>query len=126
MDAYKSSRIKGYKSDKEIWNKLCEIHKSSQYIREQKKYLLVVKYASFKMEPYENVDKMYCRFIEIIKNHELLGKEYCLDKKNRKILNTLPKEWKTKIIAIEQVKNLNFVPIDPLVNSLTSYELKIK
>ncbi|KAL3498469.1 hypothetical protein ACH5RR_041201 [Cinchona calisaya] len=78
------------------------------------------------MEPHENIDKMYCGFNDIIKELEALGKEYSLSKKNRKILNALSKEWEAKTIAIEEAKNLNFMPIDSLINSLTSYELKLK
>ncbi|KAL3507226.1 hypothetical protein ACH5RR_032608 [Cinchona calisaya] len=78
------------------------------------------------MEPHENIDKIYCRFNDIIKDFETLGKEYSLGEKNRKILNALSKEWEAKTIAIEEAKNLNSMPIESLINSLTSYELKLK
>ncbi|KAL3503834.1 hypothetical protein ACH5RR_033675 [Cinchona calisaya] len=77
------------------------------------------------MEPHENIDKMYCRFNDIVKDLEGLGKEYSLGEKNRNFLNTLPKEWKPKSIAIEESKNLNSMPIESLINSLTSFELKM-
>ncbi|KAL3520312.1 hypothetical protein ACH5RR_018461 [Cinchona calisaya] len=78
------------------------------------------------MEPHENIDKMYFRFNDMVKDLEGLGKEYSLSEKNRKILNALPKEWEPKSIAIEESKNLNSMPIDSLINSLTSFELKLK
>ncbi|KAL3527708.1 hypothetical protein ACH5RR_012364 [Cinchona calisaya] len=78
------------------------------------------------MEPHENIDKMYCRFNDIIKDLETLSKEYSLGEKNRKILNAISKEWDAKTIAIEEAKNLNLMPIESLINSLTSYELKLK
>ncbi|KAL3538028.1 hypothetical protein ACH5RR_001394 [Cinchona calisaya] len=78
------------------------------------------------MEAHENIDKMYCRFNDIVKDLEGLGKEYSLGEKNRKILNVLPKEWESKSIAIEESKVLNFMPIDSLIDSLTSFELKMK
>ena len=53
---------------KEIWDKLREIHEGSDTIREQKKSSQVVKYENFKMEFHENIDKMYYRFNDIIKN----------------------------------------------------------
>ncbi|KAL3513390.1 hypothetical protein ACH5RR_026107 [Cinchona calisaya] len=74
------------------------------------------------MEPHENIDKMYFRFNDM----EGLGQEYSLGEKNRKILNALPKEWEPKSSAIEESKNLNSMPIDSLINSLTSFELKLK
>ena len=78
------------------------------------------------MRPHENVDKIYCRFSDIIKDLELLGKEYILNEKNRKILNVLSKDWESKVMAIEEVKDLNSISIEFLINSLTSYEQKLE
>ncbi|KAL3509740.1 hypothetical protein ACH5RR_029141 [Cinchona calisaya] len=77
------------------------------------------------MESHENIDIMYYRFNNIIKDLERLGKEYSLVEKNGKILNSLLKEWEAKSIIIEEAKNLNSTPIESLINSLTSYELKL-
>ena len=44
------------------------------------------------MEPHENIDKLFYRFNDINKDLETLGKEYSSGERNRKILNTLPKE----------------------------------
>ncbi|KAL3516452.1 hypothetical protein ACH5RR_023354 [Cinchona calisaya] len=126
LDANESTRVKGCILAKEIWDKLKEMHEGSDDVREQKKSLLVAKYESFKMEPHENIDKMYCRFNDIIKDLEVLGKEYSLGEKNRKILNALSKEWDAKTIAIEEAKNLNSMSIELLIHSLASYELKLK
>lgn len=78
------------------------------------------------MESHENIDKMYYKFNDLIKNLEVLEKEYSLGEKNRKFLNTLSKDWESKVTAIEEVRDLNFLPIESLINSLTSYELKFK
>ncbi|KAL3529338.1 hypothetical protein ACH5RR_008660 [Cinchona calisaya] len=77
-------------------------------------------------KPHENIDKMYCRLNDIIKDLEALGKEYSLGEKNRKILNALSKEWEAKRIAIKEAKDLNSMPIESLINSLTFYEFKLK
>ena len=50
------------------YDKLKEIHEDSVDIREQKKSLLVTTYESFKMELHEKIDKIYCRFNDIIKD----------------------------------------------------------
>lgn len=44
LDANESSRIKVCKTAKQIWDKLKEIDKSSDDIKEQKKSLLVTRY----------------------------------------------------------------------------------
>ena len=56
----------------------------------------------------------------------MLKKEYSLGEKNRKILNTLTKDWESKVTVIEEAKDLNSMPIESLINSLISYELKLK
>ncbi|XP_071903977.1 uncharacterized protein [Coffea arabica] len=78
------------------------------------------------MEPHENIDKMYCRFNDLIKDLEVLEKDYSLGEKNRKILNALSKDWESKVTSIEEAKDLNTLSIESLINSLTSYELKLK
>ena len=82
LNSNESIRVKGCRSAKEIWDKLREIHEGSENVREQKKSILVTKYESFTMEPHENVDKMYCRFNDLIKDLEVLEKEYSLGEKN--------------------------------------------
>ena len=49
-----------------------------------------------------------------------------MGEKNRKILNALSKDWESKVTAIEEVKNLNFMSIESLINSLTFYELNLE
>ena len=71
-----------------IWRNLLSKHS----VKEHKKSLLVTNYESFKMESHETIDKMYCKFNDLIKDLETLGKEYTLGEKNRKILNILSKE----------------------------------
>lgn len=41
------------------------------------------------MEVHEGIDKMQCRFNDIVKNLKAFDKEYSLDEKNRKILSAL-------------------------------------
>ena len=92
LNANESTWVKGCKTAKEIWDKYKEINEGSDSVREETNSLLVIKYKSFKMEPHESIYKMYCRFNDIIKDLEVLGKEYIISEKNRKILNVLSKD----------------------------------
>lgn len=69
---------------------------------------------------------MYYRFKDITKDLEALDKQYSLGEKNIKVLNILPREWETKDTNIEEAKNLNTILIESIVNSPTTYELKLK
>ena len=89
LDSNESIKVKVYRSAKEIWNKLKEIHEGSENVREQKKSILVTKYELFKMESHEHIDKMYCRFKDFIKNLEVLEKKCSLGEKKHKNLECL-------------------------------------
>ena len=78
------------------------------------------------MESHEKIDKIYYKFNDLIKDFEVLREEYFLGEKNKKILNVLSKDCESKVTAIEETKDLNLMPIESLINSLTSYELKLK
>lgn len=91
-----------------------EIHEGSEDIKEHEKYLLAIKYESFRTEPHEDIDKIYYRFSDIIKDLETLGKIYSPLEKNRQNLNALPKEQETKVMAIEEAKNFNLCLLNHL------------
>ncbi|KAH9744421.1 Integrase catalytic domain-containing protein [Citrus sinensis] len=74
------------------------------------------------MEQNENVYSMYTRFTDIVNTLGALGKTFSNSKKVKKIIRSLPKEWRPKRTAIEEAKDLNVLPIDDLIGSLISYE----
>ncbi|KAH9696622.1 hypothetical protein KPL71_023234 [Citrus sinensis] len=51
-----------------------------------------------------------------------LGKTFSNSEKVKKIIRSLPKEWRPKRTAIEEAKDLNTLPLDDLIGSLISYE----
>ena len=42
------------------------------------------------------------------------------------MLDTLPKSWQLKSLAIEESKDLKTLPLEELVSSLLTYEMKMK
>ena len=58
--------------------------------------------------------------INALKN---MGKEFSTLELNRKLLNALSGEWKIKVIAIEEAKNLTTTPLDEIVGSLLTHEM---
>ena len=69
---------------------------------------------------------MYNRFTTIINNLKGLGKTYANKEMVKKILNSLPKSWEVKVTTIEESKDPNTFPLDELVGSLLTHEMKIK
>ena len=44
----------------------------------------------------------------------------------KKILRSLPRAWKVKVMAIQEAKDLNTLSLEKLLNSLMTYELTMK
>ena len=65
---------------------------------------------------------MYTRFTDIVNTLGALGKTFSNSEKVKKIIRSLPKEWRPERTAIEEAKNLNALPIDDLIGSLISYK----
>ena len=74
------------------------------------------------MEQNESVYSMYTQFTDIVNTLGALGKTFSNSEKVKKIIRSLPKEWRPKRTAIEEAKNLNTLLIDDLIGSLISYE----
>ena len=61
----------------------------------------------FKMLEHENIDEMTTRFMHIINQLKALGKRYTNAEIVRKILRSTSKAYSTKVIAIQEAKDLN-------------------
>ena len=89
-------------STKEIWDRLQVLHESIDQIKETKIGMLVHQYKMFKMVEHENIDKMTNRFMHIINKLKVLGKKkYTNAEMVRKILRSLSKAWRPKVLAIQ-------------------------
>ena len=65
---------------------------------------------------------MYTRFTNIVNTLRALGNTFSNSDKVKKIIRSLPKEWRPKRIAIKEAKYLNTLLIDDLIGSFISYE----
>ena len=74
------------------------------------------------MKQNKSVHSMYARFMDIVNTLGALGKTFSNREKVKKIIRSLPKEWRPKRIVIKEAKDLNTLLIDDLISSLISYE----
>ena len=84
LDKKKFHRVSNCESAYEIWRKLEVVYEGKNQ--------------------YESVHDMYTRFIDIVNSLEALGKIYTNSKKVKKIIRSLPKEWRPKRTAIKEEK----------------------
>ncbi|KAH9688106.1 Integrase catalytic domain-containing protein [Citrus sinensis] len=115
-------RVSSCESANEIWHKLEVVYEGTNQVKESKISRYTRQYELFQMEQNENVYSMYTRFTDIVNTLGALGKTFSNSEKVKKIIRSLPKEWRQKRTAIEEAKDLNVLPIDDLIGSLISYE----
>ncbi|KAH9768815.1 Integrase catalytic domain-containing protein [Citrus sinensis] len=100
LDKKEFHRVSSCESANEIWHKLEVVYEGTNQVKESK----------------------ISRFTDIVNTLGALGKTFSNSEKVKKIIRSLPKEWRQKKTAIEEAKDLNVLPIDDLIGSLISYE----
>ena len=110
---------------KEMWDTLALAHEGSSQVRESKISILVHQYELFKMEEQESIDQMFGRFQTITNNLRSLGKVYTTQEHVRKILRSLPRQWRPKVTAIQEARDLSTLALENLLGSLKVHELEL-
>ena len=73
----------------------------------------------------ESFDEFYTKLNDIVNSAYNLGEIYDQPKIVRRILRSLTKDFRPKVIAIIKSKDVDSIPVDELVGSLQSYELDL-
>ena len=73
----------------------------------------------------ESFDEFYAKLNDIVNSAYNLGEIYDQPKIVRKILRSLTEDFRPKVTAITESKDVDSIPIDELVGSLQSYELDL-
>ena len=75
------------------------------------------------MEKDESFDEFYAKLKDIVNLVFNLGETILEPKVVRKVLKSLPGRFHAKIIAIEELKDIDSIPLKELVGNLHTYEL---
>ena len=86
---------------------------------------LTSKFESIRMSDDESFDEFYVKLNDIVNSAYNLGEIYDQPKIVRKILRSLTKNFRPKVIVITESKDVDSIPVDELVGSLQSYELDL-
>ena len=79
----------------------------------------------FKMQPNENITSWFDRYITIVNQLNQLGKAILEDEMAKRLLRSLPKTWRSTIVAIRKAKDLNKISLDEIYGSLLTYEQEV-
>ena len=75
------------------------------------------------MEEDETFDEFYAKLKDIVNSAFNLGESITESKIVRKILRSLPERFHTKITVIEEVKDIDQIPLTELVRNLQTYKM---
>ena len=73
----------------------------------------------------ESFDSFYSKLNEVVISKFNLGEKMEDSKVVRKILRSLSKSFRAKVMAIEESKDLDEIEVQELVGSLQTYELSL-
>ena len=73
----------------------------------------------------ESFDEFYAKLNDIVNSAYNLGEIYDQPKIVRKLLRSLTENFRSKVTAITENKDVDSIPVDELVGSLQSYELDL-
>ena len=83
---------------------------------------LTSRFESIRMADDETFDEFYAKLNDIVNSAFNLGEVHDQPKIVRNILRSLSENFKLKVTAITESKDVETIPVDELVRSLQSYE----
>ena len=88
--------------------------------------MLVHQYDLFKMLPNKLITSMFSRMITITNNLDTFGRTYTNFDIMRKILRSLPKTLKAKVMTLREAKDLTELSLEEIIRSLMTHEITIE
>ena len=80
----------------------------------------------FKMQANERITFWFDRYTIIVNQLNQLGRVIPKDEMVKRLLRSLPKSWKSTVVAIGEVKDLNKISLDEICSSFLTYEQEVK
>ena len=108
---------------KEAWTILQTTYEGTKAVKYSKLQRLTTSFEEIKMEEDESFDEFYAKLKDIVNSIFNLGETIPKPKIVRKVLRSLPKRFHAKIMAIEESKDIDKIPLTELVGNLRTYEL---
>ena len=94
------------------------MHEGTKAVKINKLQQLTSKFDSIRMTDDESFDEFYAKLNDIVNSAYNLGKIYDQPKIVRKILKSFTENFRSKVTAIIESKDVDSIPVDELVGSL--------
>ena len=109
----------------EAWEILETTYEGTKKVKDTKLQMLTTQFEELKMSEDESFDSFYGKLNELVIGKFNLGEKTEDLKIMRKILRSLPKRFRAKVIAIEESKDLDDIKVQELIGSLQMCELSL-
>ena len=119
----KLKKISSIETAQEAWTILQTTYEGTKAVKDSKLQRLTTSFEEIKMEEDELFDKFYAKLKDIVNSAFNHGETIPEPKIVRKVLKSPPERFHAKIIAIEESKDIDKIPLTELVGNLQTYEL---
>ena len=108
---------------KESWTILETTYEGTKAVKTVKFQRLTSSFEEIRIEEDETFDEFYAKLKNIMNSAFNLGECIAKSKIVRKILRSLPERFHAKITAIEEIKDIDQIPLTELIGNLQTYEM---
>lgn len=122
----KFKRICSLTSAKETWELSKVTHEGTNVVKKSKFQMLTTKFKELKMEEDEKFINFYTRLQDLVNSKAGLRDPLKSEAIVRKILRLLLERFKSKVTAIEDIKDINTLIVEELVGSLRTSKMTLK
>ena len=116
-------QISSTETAKEAWTILQTTYEGTKAVKDSKLQRLTTSFKEIKMEDDESFDELYAKVKDIVNLAFNLRETIPEPKIVRKVLRSLSERFHAKIMAIEESKDIDKIPLTELVGNLQTYEL---
>ncbi|XP_074327970.1 uncharacterized protein LOC141665885 [Apium graveolens] len=126
LDNIVSNRVIVCKTTKAIWDALETQFQGTMAIKKNKRVVFVQEYERFDAKPDETITNIYDRFLTLLNDLSLVGKEYNKEDSNTIFSRALPEEWDAQATIIRHKYDLDLLPLDKVYEMLKTYDFEIQ
>ena len=119
-------RMIAWKTAKEAWDILQTTFEGSGDVKRNKRLSPTTQFENLRMHDDESLPEFYTKLCDIVNESFLLGEKISETTLLRKIIRSLPNRFSSKVIAIEESKDLDSMKVDDLIGSFRAFEMTLK
>ena len=123
MTNEKFKKISSTEVAREAWTILETIYEGIEAVKTVELQRLTSTVEEIRMEEDETFDEFYAKLQDIVNSAFNVRESIVESKIVRKIFRLLPERFHAKITVIEEVKDINQIPLTELVGNLQTYEM---